>query len=197
MKLALAGLLLLACASVQAKNDLLGLDEDLACSAVKTVAEKIQKGYSKKYKKSDSDEQSDPDAREEMARSAFVSTCKASGFQNWAQVGNVGKRHYGDFNVIMSKGGNMENLSMGPQVAEELVKSCKTIIMEFGDEIASGYAAAEKQFDYKIAKELKAVLGVCGKKPKGGSKKKQAPAPPPPPSAEEEEEVVLHDDDDL
>lgn len=64
------------------------------------------------------------------------------------------------------------------------MKSCKTIIMEcaisidfrtalrligpilthrFGDEIASGYAAAEKQFDYKIAKELKAVLGVCGK----------------------------------
>lgn len=48
---------------------------------MKTVAEKIQKGYSKKYKKSDSDEQSDPDAREEMARSAFVSTCKASGEQ--------------------------------------------------------------------------------------------------------------------
>ena len=56
---------------------LAGLDEDLACSAVKVVAEKIQKGYSAKYKK-DKAGQSDPDEREEMARSTFVKACKAS-----------------------------------------------------------------------------------------------------------------------
>ena len=43
-------------------------------------------------------------------------------------MGPMGKRTYGDFNAMMSKGGNMDNLSMGPQVTEELVKSCKAII---------------------------------------------------------------------
>ena len=30
-------------------------------------------------------------------------------------------------------GGSMDNLNMGPQVSEELVKACKTIVAEFGD----------------------------------------------------------------
>lgn len=82
-----------------------------------------------------------------MARSAFATACSADSYQQYAQSGATGKRVYADFNAMMSKGGNMENLSMGPQVTEELVKSCNAIVGAFGDEIAAGYAAAAKQFD--------------------------------------------------
>ena len=63
----------------------------------------------------------------------------------------MGKRIYGDFNAMMSKGGNMENLSMGPQVTESLVKSCNAIVGAFADEMAAGFAAAAKQFDCTAA----------------------------------------------
>ena len=53
---------------------LVDLDDDLACSATKTVADKIQKAYSAKFRKNKS---ADGDEKEEMARSAFVTACSA------------------------------------------------------------------------------------------------------------------------
>lgn len=88
-----------------------------------------------------------------MTRPLAVVVATVLGYQQFAQMGAVGKRTYGDFNAMMSKGGSMENLSMGPQVTEELVKSCKTIVGAFADEMAAGYAAAAKQFDCTNAVE--------------------------------------------
>ena len=79
------------------------------------------------------------------------------GYPQYAQSGAMGKRVYADFNAMMSKGGNMENLSMGPQVTEELVKSCNAIVEAFGDEMAAGYAAAAKQFDCAATSTLSVV----------------------------------------
>ena len=106
-----------------------GLDEDLACSATKTVAEKIQKAFSKNFR---ANKKAKRDEKESMARAAFKTACSAESYQQYATMGAVGKRKYGDFNAMMSKGGSMENLSMGPQVTEELVKACQTIVSEFG-----------------------------------------------------------------
>jgi hypothetical protein len=107
----------------------------------------------------------------------------------------VSLARYGDFNAMMSKGGSMDNLSMGPQVTEELVKACQKIVSEFGDEVAAGMAASDGAFGYKLKKELKMMVGTCGKTAKGGQhKEKKVPPPPPPP--EEEEEIVMLDEDD-
>ena len=81
-----------------------GLDDDLACSAAKTVAEKIQKGFSAKFRKN---KQADADEKEAMARDAFDAACSADSYQQYAQMGAEGKRKYGDFNAAMSKGGSM------------------------------------------------------------------------------------------
>eukprot|EP01052_Picozoa_sp_SAG31_P039412 SAG31_NODE_5462_length_2523_cov_2.836634_4_plen_84_part_00 len=44
--------------------------------------------------------------------------------------------------------GAMENLSMGPQVTEELVSACKKIVAEFGAELAVGVAEGEGAYGY-------------------------------------------------
>jgi hypothetical protein len=150
--------------------------------------------YSAKFRKN---KDADEEEKEEMARSAFVTACMAdsalqsrssargtltltlcswlpaapvvAGYQQFAQMGPMGKRTYGDFNAMMSKGGNMDNLSMGPQVTEELVKSCKAIINTFGDEMAAGFAAAEKQFDCERPLSSCCRFGLSAPKRRHGS----------------------------
>ena len=80
------------------------MDDDLACSAAKTVAEKIQKAFSAKFRKN---KQADADEKEAMAREAFGTACSGNSYQQYAQMGAEGKRKYGDFNAAMSKGGSM------------------------------------------------------------------------------------------
>ena len=100
---------------------------------------------------------------------------------------------------------------MGPQVTEDLVKACNTIIQEHGAppppprlakavdvtrtgtmsgaELSRGMADGDGAFGYKLKNELKTMLGVCGKpEPKQKKKAKKKP---------KEETVELHDDDDL
>lgn len=100
----------------------------------------------------------------EEALAATVASAN-NGKTQWAKSGTPGKELYVDFNKAMN-GGNMENLSMGGKVGEDLEGCFSYLASEHAAVIADAVSASAKPFSSGLHKTFCPGAGMCPPKKK-------------------------------
>lgn len=111
----------------------------------------IEPAYTKEDADSPEEELAWKESQAKGAMDKVIAEVSKEGKQ-WAVSGKEGERKYVDFNKAMNSGDQMDNLSMGGDVAKQLEECFKGLISIYADPLAGALANSERLYDSGIDK---------------------------------------------